>query len=165
MADTIKTKRCSTCKEILPLSEFHKNHTHRDSLQSYCKNCERQYKQSEKYKQGRKRYAQTEKHKQYQKQYFQTDKGKQARKRHNQTEKRKQTHKHYRKNNPEKTKARCKINGAVRAGKLLPARHYWCACGNQAVDYHHHKGYDKPHWFDVIPVCKLCHLRIHGLAG
>lgn len=33
------TKRCSTCKEIKPLSEFHKNKSTKDGLQKSCKNC------------------------------------------------------------------------------------------------------------------------------
>ena len=33
------TKRCSSCKVVKPLSEFHKNRTSRDGVQSYCREC------------------------------------------------------------------------------------------------------------------------------
>ena len=36
-----------------------------------------------------------------------------------------------------------------------------CSCGQQAKHYHHHKGYTKKHWLDVIPVCTKCHSIIH----
>lgn len=32
-------------------------------------------------------------------------------------------------------------------------------CGEQAADYHHHKGYAPAQYLDVIPVCKRCHRR------
>lgn len=34
-------KTCSHCRQILPLSEFHKNKAHRDGLQYVCKQCHR----------------------------------------------------------------------------------------------------------------------------
>ena len=128
MSEPIGTKYCPRCKRILTLSEFSK--CSRDGLQNYCKNCARQYRQTEKYKQIKKRY-------------FQTDKGKQARKR-------------YDKNNPKKKKARDEISSAIRAGKLLSAHHYWCACGKQAEQYHH-ESYEPDQWLVVVPLCRLCH--------
>ena len=128
MSDTIKTKRCAKCKEIKESCDFHKNKSRHNGLSDYCKNCTKQYNQSIRGKQAQRRY-------------FQTTKGKQR-------------YKRYGKNNPEKTKARYKVNYAIKSGKLLPARHYWCACGKQAEQYHHHLGYEPEHQFDVIPVCR-----------
>lgn len=34
-------KRCSSCKELKPVTEFHKNSRHKDGLQNYCKSCNR----------------------------------------------------------------------------------------------------------------------------
>lgn len=59
---------------------------------------------------------------------------------------------------PEKAKARTAVFLAVRAGKVPSAQTLVCVrCGKQAKDYHHHKGYDKEHWLDVVPACRPCH--------
>lgn len=49
---------------------------------------------------------------------------------------------------------------AVKQG-MKPATAFICAdCGKeQAEEYHHHKGYDKEHWLDVIPLCLPCHVK------
>jgi hypothetical protein len=60
-----------------------------------------------------------------------------------------------------KTKARQAVNGEVQAGRLPRIRTQKCACGSMAMFYHHHKGYDKKHWLDVIPVCGECHSAEH----
>lgn len=33
------TKKCSKCKEVKPVTEFHKQCSHRDGLKSQCKSC------------------------------------------------------------------------------------------------------------------------------
>lgn len=38
----MQTKRCSTCKEIKPVSEFNKNRSAKDGLQKQCKDCHRE---------------------------------------------------------------------------------------------------------------------------
>lgn len=38
------TKKCSKCGRELPLSEFNKDKSRKDGLQSYCKSCQKQYK-------------------------------------------------------------------------------------------------------------------------
>ena len=37
------TKICSKCRRELPLSEFNKDRTRKDGLQTYCKDCRKQY--------------------------------------------------------------------------------------------------------------------------
>lgn len=37
------TKRCTKCGETKPVDEFYRNRSHRDGLNSYCKECRRAY--------------------------------------------------------------------------------------------------------------------------
>lgn len=49
---------------------------------------------------------------------------------------------------------------AVRAGKMPHASTLPCKeCGNPAREYHHHNGYAREHWLDVIPLCIPCHVK------
>lgn len=64
----------------------------------------------------------------------------------------------YREQNPDKARARGLVGNAVRRGKMPAASSLPCAhCGAQAQHYHHHKGYDRVHCRDVVPVCAVCH--------
>jgi len=163
MSKTIVTKRCPKCKQILPVSEFYKNRSRYDGLRSYCKNCEKQYNQTEKCKQSQKRYEQTTKYKQKQKRYRQSDKGKQAHRCYGQSEKGKKAQKRCRQNNPERRKAGHKVSYAIQVGKMFPAHHYLCSCGEQAEHYHHWS-YEPEHYLHVIPICQLCHKKFHREA-
>ena len=40
----IKTKRCSKCGRILPITEFHKDKSRKDGLQCWCKDCQKAMK-------------------------------------------------------------------------------------------------------------------------
>jgi len=128
MSETIVTKRCSKCKEIKPLSEFHKHSRYKYGVRSCCKDCANQqnviygksdkgkkaklkYKKSDKGRQSENRYRQSEKskrrHSRYRKtlkshvvrmKYEQSDKGKQTRKLYTQSEKSKTYQINYRAN-------------------------------------------------------------------
>ena len=59
---------------------------------------------------------------------------------------------------PEKVRARALVNQRVRFGRMPHASSLQCEkCGNSAHHYHHHKGYVKPHVYDVVPLCRTCH--------
>lgn len=45
---TTETKVCSKCKQALPVSMFHKNIKRPDGLQTYCKECGKEYAQKRK---------------------------------------------------------------------------------------------------------------------
>jgi hypothetical protein len=61
-------------------------------------------------------------------------------------------------------RARNSIAVAVYRGKMKPASDLFCVqCGNPAQEYHHHLGYEREHWHDVIPVCRECHSAIHRI--
>lgn len=51
---------------------------------------------------------------------------------------------------------------AIQRGKLAPIETQNCQrCGYKAEHYHHHIGYAKQHWLDVMPLCISCHQREH----
>jgi hypothetical protein len=50
----------------------------------------------------------------------------------------------------------------VTAGRMPPVHTLKCSnCGVKALVYHHHKGYEKEFWLDVIPLCGTCHKESH----
>jgi len=101
------------------------------------------------------------------KKYHQTEKGKKtiqkARRRYYKSEKSKAYQKQWYLKHPKQLKAKHAVENAIKTGKLPKVDSLQCACGNQAAEYHHHKGYAPEHWLDVIPVCKKCHSK-HNLT-
>lgn len=68
----------------------------------------------------------------------------------------------YREKYPKKYKAHCKVNNAVRDGKITPATH--CeTCGGNSYIIAHHDDYDKP--LDVRWLCQACHCIWHAANG
>lgn len=142
MDKTIITKRCSKCNQIKQFSEFHKDNKNKSGYRTDCKVC------------NLKRVSK----------YHQTKQGKTTRKQYRQTEKYKTAHRkrisRYTTRHPEQDKARKAIKHAIRDGKIQKASSFKCNyCPKQAQEYHHHKGYAKKHWLDVLPVCKICHKK------
>lgn len=64
--------------------------------------------------------------------------------------------------NRKKYDASLALRKAVRRGIVKPAHQQDCIlCGRRAQDLHHHNGYDREHWLDVVPLCKACHRKQH----
>lgn len=54
------------------------------------------------------------------------------------------------------------VEYAVKTHRLAPAKTLPCLdCGGPAVEYHHHLGYERRHWLDVVALCDSCHQRRH----
>ena len=161
MPEQVITKRCCTCKQIKPLSEFYKNRGTKDGLQGACKACDKAYHkwyhQTEKGKAKNRRYYQSKKGKAKNRRYCRSEKGKATNRRYCRSEKGKAHRRRYYKKHPERQKARNAVNQAISYSKFPKAKNFKCSCGQQAEQYHHHKGYKPEHWFDVIPVCMKCH--------
>ncbi len=137
-------KKCSGCKEIKSVSKFQKNRTTKDGLQSRCKQCRKQERHSEK-------------HKAYEKHYWESARGKAARK---------LSKIRYLNKYPKKKKAQTAISHAIRDGLIPKVCTLKCSCcPAQAQEYHHHKGYAKKYWLDVVPVCAKHHRQIHYKAN
>lgn len=67
-------------------------------------------------------------------------------------------HRKFRQLHKDKKSAHEAVRRAIKRGVLLKANTLKCSsCPNQAQEYHHHNGYDKAHWLDVVPICKKCH--------
>lgn len=135
---------------------------------SQCK-----YQQTKKGKATSKRYNQSEKGKTAASRYWQSEKGKVVQKHQRQTNKYKLAVKRFWERNkgkaaeytqnykikyPGRVKARQVVNDTIRAGKLPRPDILKCSCGEQAKEYHHHKGYEVKHHLDVIPLCAACHI-------
>ena len=154
MSEAIITKRCPKCKQAKPVSEFNKNRTTKDGLQYHCIDCRKIigncYNQSEKGRTTRRAYQRSDKYKvghyRRQKNFRKTPKAKTIRKR-------------YETAYPNRVKARNAVMYGIQTRKLPQPDSLNCPCGKQAQEYHHHKGYAREHWLDVIPLCRSCHYR------
>lgn len=150
MADIdVTTKTCSLCKTTYPasLEYFHRDKRIRGGLKAACKNCTNQ-------KQGDFRTKHPEKLLEYTKRYHV---------RHSQELVARS--REWQQANPQKRHAQDAVHSAVRAGKIQRATSLTCVhggvrCKGAATGYHHHRGYDKEHWLDVIPVCSPCHVEL-----
>lgn len=66
----------------------------------------------------------------------------------------------YRDNHPDKYKAHCCVNNAIKYGKLQKK----CFCENCGSDYKvqaHHESYEEENWLDVVWLCDRCHKKRH----
>lgn len=146
MAQTIvSTKRCYRCKSTKPTGEFHKCKRETDGFQSACKSCRRSIAKEHYHRTPETRSKRIG----YSRKYQATDKGRITLKKHDQK----------RAKSP-KVRARSCVRHMVYTGKIPAARELACAkCNNKANEYHHHKGYERPHHVDVIPLCRPCHRK------
>ena len=148
-------KRCKACQKIHPIVMFCIKRKAADGRDYICKEC----KDSER------------------REYRKTISGKRCQKRYNQ--KRIKSGEAYRdvrrwgktkkgieytKRNRLKINARASVSAATAMGKIPRAKTLSCSnCGEPAVQYHHHKGYDPANWLDVIAMCRKCHLAADGI--
>jgi len=145
MAEQIITKRCWKCKEIKPLSEYHKAKRYKDGHNNLCKICNLEQSSIN---------AKTPKRKASLKQYERTKIGKKVRSK---------IGKRFRGRFPERSKAKDAVNHAVAAGILPKIKTLQCyLCFKPAQEYHHYLGYEPKHWLDVLPACIKCHNKIHS---
>lgn len=54
------------------------------------------------------------------------------------------------------------VGNALRAGTLLKAALCEMCKKDKRLEAHHHNGYDKAHWYDVMWLCKFCHMEAHA---
>ncbi len=174
----IGTKECRRCKQAKSTKTFGKRTSNPDGLDSCCLECKREEgaefheKNPEKAKAYRAKYkeANREKIRAASKLYYHTNaaeiraraSAQQRKRRAENPGKAAAGYRVYKARNPEKVAARAAVKRAVISGKLPKCTSLACvACGKPAEGYHHNKGYDRAHWLDVSPVCRICHERLH----
>lgn len=154
MSETIQTKRCSKCKNLKPFSEFYKDGTKKNGRRSQCIICGKIYLQTNKCKKAARdraaKRARSIEGQENMKIYRQSGKGKKAQRRRTSR---------YENKNPHKIKARTEVKKAIINNKLPHPTTLQCSCGEQAQQYHHHKGYSPEYWLDVVPICIKCHRK------
>jgi hypothetical protein len=133
-------KSCKRCLEILPLSEFYAHKKMADGHLSFCKKCTK-IRVSNHRENNLERIRECDKI------------------RHGSPEaisKRKEYEKWYQVAKYDQSKAKQKVNNAVRDGRLkkLPC----IICNNPKSEGHHHD-YSKP--LEVIWLCRIHHARLH----
>ncbi len=170
-AEPEQLKKCSLCKVEKPHRDFSRSKSHSSGRKSACKECHRKGYLAER----EKRIAQVAayrakpenaiKGKQSCKEYYLRNRDKWVdsyRERRN-TESFKSAMKRYgaayRERFPERSKARIAVGHAVRDGRLF--RPSSCSnCGKKCrPEGHHHKGYARENWLDVVWLCKPCHTQ------
>lgn len=132
-------KLCPKCGVVKSIDEFGSNKSHNDGHATYCIPCNRKY--SREYN----RTYRQEGH--YDATRFYTP----------WSDEKKEKRRQYEKSNPLKYHARKALSKAIERGKIIPPDQ--CSeCGKYGkVQGHHHNGYEKAYWLDVVFICAKCH--------
>lgn len=123
----VEPKRCAACKKVKPASDFP-----RQGMHPYCRVCRTE--KSSAYKRGPGRKAHAARMQRYNKNRYKNDPS-----------------------YPLKVRARNAVHLAVTSGLLTKPKR--CPTCNQrkVIHGHHHKGYDKKNWLNVLWRCARCH--------
>jgi len=142
-------KRCGCCKKEKQLSEFHKDRSKGDGLQSQCKACNADYKVIHKIEIAEQRRG-----------HYQIHKGEIAERHSSPTGKewQRKANKNQWEKYPEIRKAHNDVKCAIHLGKL--ERPLICEdCGEKKFVHAHHPDYHKP--LEVNWLCLKCHVKLH----
>lgn len=140
----MQTKVCTKCYIEQTVDKFQPNRRYRDGYLSWCKTCMAEYQ---------KNWAEKNR-----------DRTRENSKRSRLADpvKAKDAGKRYAAKYPERRAANTAIMHAVQRGALLAASKHQCTHCGQAAQGYHHWSYLEEHWLDVIPMCNLCHKRLHA---
>lgn len=153
MPKTNSSKKCSKCKNIKLLSEFHRHASYRDGLQYNCKECRREYAKADVGKPSKIKYAAK---------YAKSDAGKLSQARYRKSDAGKLSYAKYNAANPIKRKAQNALTHAVESGKIT--RSLVCEeCPSTRRIEAHHNDYALP--LEVRWLCSICHMAWHKENG
>ena len=156
-------KVCFKCGRLLPLSSFYKHSRMADGHLNKCKDCTRKdtnvnRKEKEDY------YKEYDRNRPNHEGRIVNNRERQKELKESDPEtfhiKRKLRQDTYRDNHPDKYKAHCCVNNAIKYGKLQKK----CFCENCSSDYKvqaHHESYEEENWLDVVWLCDRCHKKRH----
>ena len=172
------TKTCSKCHVEKPFAQFNKKKKGKHGIDSICNSCKSTYYKAyyqknkpymaDRAKEYHAKYGLTPQAKgekrEYDKQRY-SDNPKAAKERaarwaktENGRQYRRKLSSKMRRKYPDRVAARNAVYRARKQGKIPEFRELPChICGKQAQSYHHHKGYSRKHWLDVLPICRKCH--------
>jgi len=58
------------------------------------------------------------------------------------------------------------VEAAVKAGRITKGKACsGCGDNKRRLEAHHHKGYDRSNWLEVLWLCPPCHRKAHGTAA
>ena len=142
---TMEKKQCSHCLKRLPLDHFCKDRSRKDGIHTWCRGCANKQR-DDWYKTTGYRY--TDEYREKQKSAGR-----------NLYENRKEYLKTYYDKNKHKISARRAVRNAIISGNLIKLG---CAeCESTKAQAHHHKGYEKNYWLDVVWLCNYHHRIAH----
>lgn len=153
----MSAKRCRSCGETKPLSEFYVHPQMADGHLNHCKVCKRAYQArrvEEKSRDPEWATAEAERHRNKAlRQYYDSRRGDPA-----YLAKRREIGRRWDARNPEKDRAHTAVGNAVRDGRLhKPDRCEECGAGGMI--HGHHEDYSRP--LEVKWLCPSCHMKKH----
>lgn len=142
-----KEKECKACGEVKPISEYCRNSLGKDGYFAACKQCV--YRRNVEWRKSPDGRAWVKKYRENHPRHGP----------HSGQEYMREYRKKYRERNQDKVAAGKAVGRAIKRGKIPhPATVSCKECGEQAREYHHHLGYEREHWLDVIALCRKCHI-------
>lgn len=158
------TKKCRICKNELEVTSdnFYAASGNNDGFNNKCKACVSKYnKEYHSRPNVIERRIKTYRHRITHDHEFISRKKRESRQRIK-TDDHKLLMKEYRSENKDKILAQNRLNYRIRSGTIIrPTICELCNRANNNIDAHHHNGYDEAHWYDVMWLCRRCHIEQH----
>ncbi|KKM95174.1 hypothetical protein LCGC14_1190900 [marine sediment metagenome] len=166
-------KHCVRCERTLPITDFSLNVRTKTGYDAYCKTCKKEYDHAryvgsiDRVKARAKRYAAEHpeqarvSHQKYERAHRQekAERNQIYRRKPDARERHRLHMRRFHSQHPERAQCLSATQKQVKTGALL--RFTTCgACGEKKRVEYHHEDYSKP--FEVIALCRKCHLAVHG---
>lgn len=135
MSENIITIQCCNCKKVKPLDSFHKNASKKYGHTNICKPCNIIRIKLRPRTEARRATT-------------------------------RRSVKKYQRKHPERKNAHSFVHLMIFYGKILhPSKCKCLICNAIAQEYHHPFGYDWENCLNIIPICKICHYKIHNVLA
>jgi hypothetical protein len=154
------SKTCSRCGQTKPLDHFNRCARTKDGRRAECQDCQRRdyrryYANGGREKSRQHAFTHREARLKRWREYAATDAGKAAIRRATGR----------RGYDPATAPAHRAVHRAIKSGRLVRPQSCELCGRTQALHAHHHNGYDREHYLDVIFACRECHDMLdHGFV-